>query len=222
MGGAPTSPACVPISRTAALKLESSSDTILNTITCCVPVDLSRGYSRAWGRQPVRRGGGCPRPVEDAVRVRQNSGGASPRSVPGHPALPCLCLSASLYEVAEPVLFWQRRAADIDQNHAVDVEDLLYVLKHYDEECPVQRRPAGGRTIWSQSNPQSNPRLTLMVRCRRILRLARASVRLYVCARTHGEREGRGRGGGAPTARALSATVTFTNILGWVSDLMRN
>lgn len=34
-------------------------------------------------------------------------------------------------------------AADIDKNHAVDVEDLLYVLKHYDEVCARQKQPAG-------------------------------------------------------------------------------
>ena len=31
-------------------------------------------------------------------------------------------------------------AADIDNKMQVDVTDLLYVLKHYDKECPKQKR----------------------------------------------------------------------------------
>lgn len=36
------------------------------------------------------------------------------------------------------------RAADSDKNGAVDVEDLLSVLKYYDRECKDHQRPAEG------------------------------------------------------------------------------
>jgi len=38
-----------------------------------------------------------------------------------------------------------RHAADIDNNMLVDVTDLLYILKHYDKECPQQKRGFFGR-----------------------------------------------------------------------------
>lgn len=35
--------------------------------------------------------------------------------------------------------------ADIDGNNLVDVTDLLFILKHYDKECPSQKRGFFGR-----------------------------------------------------------------------------